>query len=79
MGAGDGELHALVLADRPAEDPALAGIGGGPLDEPAPSPMASPESRMRSAFMPSDVAKALALDADVAAGTSDRDEDLLVL
>ena len=33
-GLGDGERHALVLADRPAEDDALARIARHPVDEP---------------------------------------------
>ena len=35
MGLGDRELHALVGADGPAEDHALARVGHGLLDEPA--------------------------------------------
>src|SRR5207253_3065294 len=35
VGPGDGELHALVGADRPAEHHPLAGITGDPVDEPA--------------------------------------------
>ena len=31
---GDRELHALVLADRPAEDDALLGVGADLVDEP---------------------------------------------
>src|SRR5205823_136600 len=34
IGPGDGELHALVLADGPAEDLSLFGVGSGCLDEP---------------------------------------------
>jgi hypothetical protein len=33
-GLGDRELHALVLADRPVEDDALAGVAAGAFDEP---------------------------------------------
>ncbi len=36
MRAGDGELHALVLADRPAENRAVLGVGGGAIDEELP-------------------------------------------
>ena len=36
MRAGDGELHALVLADGAPEDGAIFRIGGGAVDEEAP-------------------------------------------
>ena len=53
IGARDRELHALVLADRPAEHHALLGVGRRLVDEPAASPTHSAAIRMRSAFMPS--------------------------
>ena len=52
MGARDRELHALVLADRPAEHDALLGVLGGAADEVAAHRPAHSEAiRMRSAFM----------------------------
>lgn len=52
IGLGDRELDALVLADRSAEDLALAGVAAGLFDEPLGVTMHSAAIRILSAFMP---------------------------
>ena len=69
MRLGDGELHALVLPDGPAEHDAIAGVLRGLLDEPAAIADAlGGDQRALGIQAVEDVAKALALLADQAAG-----------
>jgi hypothetical protein len=52
-GAGQRELHALVLADRAAEHDAVLGVLAGRSMKNCASPMHSAAIRIRSAFIPS--------------------------
>src|SRR5438067_13058361 len=62
---GDRELHALVLADQPAEDLALARVARGLLDEPASVADAfGGDDRALGVEAVQELAKAAALDAD---------------
>ena len=65
IGPGNRKLHSLVAADRAAEYFPLAGVSGGPVDEPAPVADAFPANQRAFGVHPvQDVAKALPLRAD---------------